>query len=148
MNNLPSFQPTTVPSGEYVAQIKTDCVEKTSQFDQTKTYRELGMVLRNQRGEFFEFTWSFSPKTPIYKNVLIILSGKEQVSGIVDPPEKSIIGEKFIATITERTARNDKTRLVNEIIRAMPYVKPKKEEEVEAEEFEEEPDARKGEVPF
>jgi len=132
MNELPDYQPTIVPMGEYIARIKTEVTEKTSQFDTTKTYRELGLRLKNENGEYFDYNWTFNAKTPVYKNLLLILGGKEQTSGVVKHP-KTYIGRLFVATIIERAARNDKSRLVNEITKIMPYeeVEEPTEEEIE-----------------
>ena len=121
--NLPNFEPSTLPAGEYLAEIVSDPVEKTSQFDAAKTYLELGMTLQNPRGEHFEYTWTFNAKTPVYKNLLMLLGGTEQASGIVTPPN-SYRGKFFSVSIIERPAKNDAARLVNEIIRIMPQREP------------------------
>ena len=118
--NFPNFEPSTLPAGEYQAEIISDPVEKTSQFDQSKTYLELQMNLQNPRGEHFSYTWTFNKKTPIYKDLLLLLGGKEHLSGMVTPPA-SMQGRRFAISLTERQAKNDKTRLVNDIIRVKPH---------------------------
>lgn len=142
---LPNFEPSTIPAGEYLAEIVSDPVEKTSQFDTTKTYIELRLALQNPRGEHFEYIWNFTAKTPIYKDLLILLGGKQQISGIVVPPA-SYRGKFFAVSIIERPAKNDKARLVNEIIRIMPYEQPAPPPAIEEPEIDQADDGV--EVPF
>ena len=116
----PQFQPSTVPVGEYVCEIAGEPEEKQSQFDSAKSYLVVKMNLQNQRGEHFPFDWTFNEKTPMYGKLLILLGGKEHHSGIIDPPP-TWIGQKFVASIIERSAKNDKNKLVNEIVRVASY---------------------------
>lgn len=148
--SLPIGVPSVVPSGEYVAEIKADPEEKASQFDSAKTYFEMPLTLQNQRGEYFDFIFVFNPKNPVYHRLLEILGGEKQPTGFTTPPKESYIGKKFVARITERSAKNDKNRLVNEILLVEVY-KPlanaeesKKEKKEEKEKAQSESD----EIPF
>jgi len=127
---LPSFKPSVLPSGEYLAEIISDPVEKTSPFDQTKTFLTLGMDLQNARGEHFSYSWAFNDKAHVYREMLLLLGGKEEASGIVIPPN-SYRGKFFVIHLIERAAKNDATKMVNEIVRVRPQaeldVEPEKE---------------------
>lgn len=118
--DFPNYEPGTVPSGEYIGEIVTEVAEKVSQFDSNKKFLSCDMILRNPKGEEFDFTWSFSKKTPVYRNLLLVLGGKEQPSGIVIRPA-SMCNKLFNLVIIERGAKNDKSKLVNEITRVTPY---------------------------
>lgn len=134
---LPIAVPSVIPSGEYVAEIKADPEEKASQFNPAKTYFEMPLTLQNQRGEYFDFIFSFNPKTPAYHMLLEIVGGEKQPTGFTIPPKESYIGKKFVARITVRSAKNDKNRLVNEILSVevyKPFVNNKEDKEEKEEE--------------
>jgi hypothetical protein len=137
-----SYEPPTVPSGKYIATIKADPVEKVSQFSTGRTYSTVELQLQAEDGQFFLMEWAWTPKMYIYKQLLMILGGKEQPSGHITPPVH-MIGRKFKAKIIERPAKNDKMKLVNEIVDVSPYEEPKEELE---EEPEKEADGEK--IPF
>jgi hypothetical protein len=143
---LPDYQPTTVPTGEYVAEIASEISEKTSQFDPDKSYFELKLTLQNSRGEYFDFLWRFNAKTRVYKDLLLLLDGKEQESGIVTAPE-SYRGRRFKLSLIERPGKQDSNRMVNEITSVSRVeeteVKPKATTE-----FTPEADPDSDEVPF
>jgi hypothetical protein len=128
MSNFPDYEPTTVREGEYLAEIKTGVSEKPSQYNPGATFRVMELILQNSVGEYTIFTWAFSPKSPVYRTLLMILGGTELPSGRITPPS-SMIGRKFMAKIIERPAKNDKSRMVNEIIRVMPYEEVKRKVE-------------------
>jgi hypothetical protein len=103
-----------------VAEIRSDPVEKASQFKPGATYKSVTLLLRDKDGNHRMMEWSYSPKMPIYKSLLLIQGGREQPGGNVTVPFP-MVGRKFVATIIERPAKNDKTKLVNEITRVTFY---------------------------
>jgi hypothetical protein len=117
------YLPPTVPSGTYTAEIRSDPVEKASQFKPGTTYKSVTLWLRGQDGIHYVMEWAYSPKMPIYKSLLLILGGREQPGGNVTVPFP-MVGRKFVATIIERPAKNDKAKLVNEITRVTFYDEP------------------------
>ena len=90
MSNFPDYEPTTVREGEYLAEIMTDVSEKPSQYKPGATFKVMDLRLRNSVGEYSMFTWAFSPKSPIYRSLLMILGGTELPSGRITPPPSMI----------------------------------------------------------
>ena len=96
-----------------------------------------------------DLIFAFNQKTPIYADLLRVLGGQTQSTGITSPPLEPYVGKKFKARIAERPAKNDKSRMVNEIIAILSYnpehsSKEKKEEKNQSEPQEETGD----EIPF
>lgn len=125
MSDLPMAVPSIVPMGEYTADIKGKVEERQSQFDPTKTYWEMPLIIQASTGEYFDFIYAFNPRNPIYHRLLELLGGEKQPTGFTMPPE-NYIGKKFKVKITERPAKNDKNRIVNEVI-AVEVYSPKAE---------------------
>ena len=142
INSLPDGVPTTIPAGFYLCQFAKNCTMRTSQFDPSQHYYELPLKVKDDGGNTFEFSFNFQPKSSIYISILKLAGSEELPSGVVKAPKNSIIGKFFMAEITRRQAKNDKTRLVNDIIKVWAY-EPKKaankrvaeETEINKEEF-------------
>ena len=112
--DFPNYEPGTVPSGEYIGEIVTEVAEKVSQFDSNKKFLTCDMILRNPKGEAFDFTWSFSKKTPVYCRI-------SREHNLLDIRPASMRNKLFNLVIIERGAKNDKSKLVNEITRVTSY---------------------------
>ena len=69
MRELPSFQTSLVPRGDYVAEVMGEIQEKPSSFDPShlKTYLEMKFSLKSPLGEYFEFIWTFTHKSALGK---------------------------------------------------------------------------------
>ena len=147
---LPAAIPGVLPMGEYVCEIKAEAEKKASQFDPSKSYFELPLSVQNANGEYFDFNFVFNPKTPIYPDFLKLLGGQTQPTGIISPPLEPYVGKKFMARITERPAKNDKSRMVNEIIAVWLYNPEQNPEEKKEEKNQSEPQQKEteDEVPF
>jgi hypothetical protein len=115
-----NYEPSTVPSARYIAEIRSDPIEKASQYKPGTTFKSVNLYLVAKDGMRFQMDWAFTERAPVYKALLLILGGQEQPSGHVTVP-MPMIGRRFWATIIERPAKNDKTKLVNEITRVSYY---------------------------
>lgn len=131
--DFPPPIPLTVPANRYLCQITGTCIKRTSQWkkDGVETfYFELPMKIKDATGNTFKFGYNFNQKNPIYGEIMVLVGGKKSEIGLITvPPTTSIIGKLFMAQITERPARNDKARIVNDILRVWPCPPRKTEPE-------------------
>ena len=116
MRELPSFQTSLVPMGSYVAEVKGEISEKVSTFDTNRSYLELPLILKSERGEYFPFTWCFTERSPKFADFLTAIGGRRLPSGNVQPPQGPYIGRKVMVSIGQRTAKGKDPRIVNEIL--------------------------------
>jgi hypothetical protein len=114
MQPLPDFVPSLVPSGTYRAHIVGEIMEKESQFDRNKHYLQLPLELEGPDGTNLDFTWTFSPRSTVFGELLLVLGGKKQPSGIIAPP-RNYVGRPFICEIIQRPGKIDKTTMKNEV---------------------------------
>jgi len=123
MRDLPDYIPSVVPQGTYKAEIRSELTQKPSQFDQAKTYYQLDLNLEGPTGEWFAFPWSFSPRNPIFGELLLILGGKRLQSGVISHP-RTYAGKPFLVEIIQRPGKtpDTRTRTFNEIVAVKPYV--------------------------
>ena len=133
--DFPTPVPLTVPANRYLCQITGVCIKRTSQWklDGVETfYFELPMKIKDAAGNTFKFGFNFNEKNPIYAEIMVLIGGKKSDIGLIKvPPTTSIIGKLFMAQIIERQAKNDKTRIVNDILRVWPCPPRKTETEPE-----------------
>jgi hypothetical protein len=122
MNNLPQFETSVVPGGFYEASVLGEVQEKESTFDRTKTYFELAFSLSSrQLGNYNRFIWSFTPKSPKYADFLLAIGGRKLANGNAEPPRGSYVGKMVVLEIGKKTAKNDPDKVVNEVLKVMPY---------------------------
>ena len=133
--DFPIPVPLTVPANRYLCQITGVCIKRVSQWkvDGVETfYFELPMKIKDAAGNTFKFGFNFNEKNPIYAEIMMLVGGKKSEIGLITvPPTASIIGKLFMAQVTERSAKNDKARIVNEILRVWPCPPRKPETEPE-----------------
>ena len=116
MRELPSFQTSLVPMGTYVGEVKGEIQEKTSTFDISRTYLELPFILGPHNGEYFNFVWSFTERSPKLADFLLAIGGRRLSSGNVQPPAGPYIGKKVMLSIGQRSAKGKDPRIVNEVL--------------------------------
>jgi hypothetical protein len=121
-----------VPPGTYKAEIRSELVRKPSQFDQAKTYCQLDLNLEAPTGEWFVFPWSFSPRNPIFGELLLVLGGKRLPSGVISHP-RTYAGKPFLVEIIQRPGKTPETRskTYNEIVAVKPCVEEPEPEDPE-----------------
>jgi len=111
-----------VPAGIYACQIVRSPIKRTSQFPGQDWYYELPLKIKDKVGNVFKFNFSFSLKSQIYAQVILLVGGTEQPTGQIDvPPKTSIIGKSFMAEIIKRPMKNNKDKIMNDIIKVWPY---------------------------
>jgi len=111
-----------VPAGIYACQIVRSPIKRTSQFLGQDWYYELPLKLKDKAGNVFKFNFSFSLKSQIYAQVILLVGGTEQPTGQIDvPPKTSIIGKLFMAEIIKRPMKNNKDKIMNDIIKVWPH---------------------------
>jgi len=135
IDNIPDAIPSVVPDGTYLCQLAKAITQRTSRFDPNRHYFEWPMILQDAKGNKFDFSFNFSPKSPIFAEILKLAGGKEVENGIVKPPQNSIIGKYFMAEISKRTQKNDKSKFANEIMRVWAYKHKEEAEKKAAEEI-------------
>jgi hypothetical protein len=109
--------------GTYVAEVKGEIQEKVSTFDNSRSYLELLLMLKSDRGEFFSFSWCFTVRSPKLADFLLAIGVRRLPSGNVHPPPKGpYIGQKVYVSIGQQSAKGAKDgRLVNEILSVYKY---------------------------
>lgn len=131
----PDPEPLTVPAGNYLCQFAGSVVKRPSQYGAGESYYyEMPLKIRDAAGNNYEYKFNFSnSKNQVYGEVMKLGGGEEQKNRVIKlPPKTSIIGKLFMAQIIERQAKNDKTKILNDILRVWKYV-PKKKPEPEPE---------------
>ncbi len=121
IDGIPNAIPLTVPLGIYLVRIAKSIVQRKSRYDPTGHYLEWPMLIQDTKGNKFDFLFNFSPKSPIFAEILRLSGGKVEENGIVRPPQNSIIGKYFMAEITKETQKNDPSKFSNKIIRVWAY---------------------------
>ena len=123
---FPDSLPLTVPAGIYVAEISGEVTERPSLFKQGATYLVLPMRLQDKNGMVRDFEYAFGSnlKDRTYRLLITILGGTEHPDGRISPPPTMMM-KKFQIKIGERTAKNDKSRIVNEILSVSPLAETK-----------------------
>jgi hypothetical protein len=122
MNTLPSYESGLVPQGHYEAEVIGEVQERESSFDKTKTYLELPFCLKSERlGDYARFLWAFTPRSPKFAEFLVAIGGKRLFNGNVEPPRGPYVGKKVVLNIGQRTAKNDKSKIVNEVLGVFPF---------------------------
>lgn len=122
MRELPSYQTSLVPMGNYLAEVTGEIQEKVSTFDASRNYLQLAFDLKSAKGEHFAFTWCFTERSPRLADFLLAIGGRRLPSGNVQPARGTYIGQKVTMTIGQRTAKGSKDeRLVNEVLAIYKY---------------------------
>jgi hypothetical protein len=122
MNTLPSYESGLVPMGTYEATVTGEIQERESSFDKTKTYLELPFELKSERlGDYARFLWAFTPRSPKFSEFLLAIGGKRLFNNNVEPPRGPYVGKKVVLNIGQRTSKNDKSKLVNEVLAVFPF---------------------------
>jgi len=117
LKELPTFQTSLVPMGNYAAEVTGEIQEKASTFDASRSYLQLAFDLTSARGEHFNFTWCFTERSPKFGEFLLAVGGRRLPSGNVQPPKGPYIGQKVTMTIGQRTAKGAKDdRRINEVL--------------------------------
>ncbi len=125
MNELPSFETSLVPGGTYTAEVIGEISEKPSSFDKLKTYLELPFSLKDPTlGDYKRFLWAFTPKSQKFADFLIAIGGRRLPNGNVQPPPGAYVGKQVILNIGQRTSKNDKNKIVNEVLGVYPAAQP------------------------
>lgn len=122
MRELPSFQTSLVPMGNFTAEVMSEIQEKVSTFDASRNYLQLAFDLKSAQGEHFAFTWCFTERSQKFADFLLAIGGRRLPSGNVQPPRGLYVGKKVTMTIGQRTAKGAKDeRLVNEVLGIYPF---------------------------
>ena len=152
--DFPPPVPRTVPAGNYLCQFAGSCIKRTSQFGSGESYYyEMPLKIRDAAGNNFKYNFNFNPTNSIYADMVKLAGGKELPSRLIEvPPKNSIIGKLFMAQIIERQAKNDKNKIVNDILRVWPYepkikVEPEPEPQIETEKLDKEIEPIKEDFP-
>jgi len=122
-DDYPDPQPCTVPAGTYTCQLAGGCAKRDSQYPNQPPYYEMPLVIKDHAGNTLRFKFNFNQKNVIYGEIIKLLGGKELPSRVIKaPPKTHIIGKRFMAQVIERQAKNDKARIVNDILRVWAFV--------------------------
>ena len=132
MYELPTFETSLVPGGTYTAEVIGEIQEKPSSFDKTKNYLELTFALKHpQLGEFQRFIWAFTSRSLRFADFLLAIGGRRLPNGNVQPPSGPYIGKKVILNVGQRTSKNDKNKIVNEVLSVFPAAQEPSEDGIE-----------------
>jgi len=111
-----------VPAGIYACQITRSPLKRTSQFPGQEYYYELPLKIKDNAGNVFKYSHTFSLKSQIYAQIILLVGGKELPTGQIDvPPKTSIIGKIFMAEVIKRPWKNNRDKVMNDILRVWAY---------------------------
>ncbi len=110
--------PRLLPEGMYKIELDEEPTKELSRYG--GHFFRFSSIAKNPNGEHFEFKFSLSPKMDSYHSLLRALGGQTQANGITMPPSGSVVGKKFKAKIRHRPAKNDKERMVTELVNIAP----------------------------
>ncbi len=147
IDGIPRYIPSIVPAGEYLCQIAKSISQKTSPFDQSRSYFEWPMIFQDESGNKFDFFFNFTSRSEILRSILIVIGGKEIEKGMMDPPKQSVIGKYFMVEVTKEAKKGSTTEFRNKIVKVWPYVHKKEDEEGGGGGEEAELEANKAEFP-
>ena len=113
--------PRLVPPGHYVCEIAEEPTRKPSSFD-SGYYYVVELYLRDKMGQTFQMTKNFRSNQDIFHEFLRAVGGQTQPNGVTLPPKlQNWKGLKFEADVIKRPSRNDKDRMVNDLVNITPY---------------------------
>ena len=146
---LPPFKPMLLPAGIYIGEVSNEVTEAPSQFDSSKTFLKIPMLLKSASGDWRPFTWTVGPTTALYGEFLKTIGGKLLPSGIIDPP-KSFFKRPFLIELKQIDSKRYPGQIVNQVVSFRVYTKSSAElvggaeDEPSAANNEEEPEALEG----
>lgn len=129
MTRLDEALPTVIPEGEYKLILKDEPQKQPSLYG-SGYFWKFNFYAKDKKGNHYEINQVFTSKKESYHQLLKALGGKTGVNGVTLPPPletHELKGKSVLGEVIQRPAKNDKNRIINEIISIRPY--PEKSQE-------------------